>query len=381
MEENRVSEFLDKFSRNQHSDSEHQQFVDWMRTLSADEISTLLDRYAEMNKDNESVAPLFLINKIENRLNQLEVEEVKTVSLWPKILKIAVACILLISASLFIYKHTIFTNDQFIAENVIKAGGNRAILKLADGSEIVLDTAKLGMLATEVVKTDVGQVSFKGTDEETVDPNAYHFISIPRGGQYSIVLPDGTKVWINASSSLKFPASFAVNERLVELTGEAYFEVSKDKSKPFKVKTPTQLLEVLGTHFNVNAYTDEPSVATTLMEGSVKLSALSNGKTQLLKPGQQAKLTSDFNISTVDTDIAIDWKNGNFKFAEESIATIMRKVSRWYDVDVVYQGEITDEGFVGSVPRSKNIEEVLNALKLTGLINYKISGKQVTITK
>lgn len=386
MEEKQLSTFLEKFSRNQHTGQEHEQFINWIKTLSVEEVNDIQNKYEEINKEGYSIASPILVAKIENRLDQFEEDgDQKVIPLWPKILKVAVACLVLVGTVLLFYQKTYLLNDkQQVAQHLIKQGGSKALLKLADGSEIILDSAKLGMLTsqngTDVIKTEVGQVSFKTTGKQAQNPGTYNFISIPRGGQYIIELPDGSKIWLNSASSLKFPAVFDKNERLVELTGEAYFEVAKDKTRSFKVKTTTQSLEVLGTHFNINAYADEPAVATTLMEGSVKLSALGSGKVQMLKPGQQAKLTGAFKVNNVDTDIAIDWKNGDFRFSNENIEAIMRKVSRWYDVDVIYQGDLTNEGFVGKVPRSKNITEVLNALKLTGLINYKISGKQITIT-
>jgi len=383
MEEKQLLEFFNKFSNNQHTDKEHEAFVSWIKTLPEQAVADILAKYEALNNDRYAAPPELLASKIEDRLDTLSQE--KVISMWPKLIKIAAACVILITSGLFFYNksHRITVDQQTVA--AISIGGNKAILKLADGKEIILDSAKLGMVTsqsgTEVVKTEDGHVSFIPADKNQSATNlSYNLISIPRGGQYAVILPDGTKVWLNSASSLKFPNVFAKNERLVEITGEAYFEVAKDKTKPFRVKTATQSLEVLGTHFNINAYSDEPVVATTLMEGSVKLSALANGKTQLLKPGQQARFANDFTVSELDAMTAIDWKNGNFRFAKENIATIMRKISRWYDVDVVYHGKITQEGFVGMVPRSKNIEEVLDALKLTGLVNYKIEGKQITIT-
>ncbi len=386
MEEKQLSEFLGKYSRNQHTEQEHEIFSNWIKNLPAGQLQVILSKYEKISKNNYSAPSALLVNKIESGLDKLTVEKtVKVVSIWPKLVGIAAACLILVSVGLFFYKNSSHMNNNIqMAGKQITAGGNKAILKLADGSEIILDSAKMGRLVsrngTNVVKTDDGQVSFinSNQDQPIVSNNV---ISIPRGGQYVIILSDGTKVWLNAASSLKFPSAFAKTERLVEITGEAYFEVAKDKIRPFIVKTTTQSIEVLGTHFNINAYDDEPAVATTLLEGSVKLLSLANGKTQLLKPGQQARFNNDFKVSAIDTEVAVDWKNGNFRFAKEDIQSIMRKLARWYDVDVLFQGKITDEGFIGTIPRSKNIEVVLNALKLTGLLNYKISGKQVTITQ
>jgi transmembrane sensor len=388
MEEKQLSEFLKKFAQNRQSESEHEQFIKWIRTLSEEEFVKIQYRYEVLVKDQYSAPDDTLIARIESRLDQLDQlrpeSAPKKMVLWPKRLGIAAACLLIAVTGLLFYKRNAITADGRQKTAEIKQGGNKAVLKLADGSQIVLDSVKLGILANQsgakVVKTEAGQVSFRSAEAHVSNPDAHNLISIPRGGQYIVELPDGSKVWLNSASSLRFPAVFSDSQRLVELTGEAYFEVAKDKARPFIVKTASQSVEVLGTHFNVNAYIDEPEVTTTLMEGMVKLVELSSGKTQLLKPDQQARLAGGFRISQVDAETAIDWKNGNFRFSGDNIATIMRKVARWYDVDVKYQGIVTKEGFVGTVPRSKNIEEVLNTLKLTGLINYQINGKEITIT-
>jgi len=267
-------------------------------------------------------------------------------------------------------------------KDLITPGSNKATLTLSDGTVVNLSDASTGLVSNQgnvtVGKTADGKLVYqvKSTGNQ---PLIYNTISTPRGGEYQIVLPDGTKVWLNAASSLRFPSAFTGAERKVELTGEAYFEVAKNKNQPFKIDVNQMGIEVLGTHFNVNAYPDEASIKTTLLEGSVKLS--SAGIQKLLKPGQQASLGSQsgFNIRQVNVEEAVAWKNGYFIFDNENIQDIMRKVSRWYDVDVVYQGKIDEGNFGGTVSRSNSVEGVLKSLELTGTVHFKTEGRRITV--
>ena len=280
--------------------------------------------------------------------------------------------------------------------NDVPPGGNEAILTLADGSKISLTDADKGELlnttGVRIVKTDDGQLVYTVNPTVSVKGTAlsYNTITTPRGGQYQVNLPDGTKVWLNAGSSLKFPTVFTnLKERKVELSGEAYFEVAKNKQQPFKVLSlanesgRAQETEVLGTHFNINAYEDEIETKTTLLEGSVKVAMPENRNKKydvILSPGQQAVLSNNtFKTSIVDTEEIIAWKNGNFVFGNEGIESIMRKIARWYNVEVVYQGKITDNNFVGTVPRFGNISEALTILELTNTVHFKIEGRRITV--
>lgn len=273
------------------------------------------------------------------------------------------------------------------ANHDIAPGGNKAVLVLADGRKIILDDKTKGEIAKQsgvtITKTADGQLVYTISKVTSVDPNTYNSIITPRGGQYQISLPDGTKVWLNASSSLKFPAAFAGNERKVELTGEAYFEVAKNKDLPFRVITALQEVEVLGTHFNINSYSNEFSTITALFEGSIKVSARSSQLSTLLKPGQQSMMNTDgLGISPVDIDDALAWKNGLFVFNNEELESIMRKVSRWYDVDIVYKNdEIRHDVFGGSVSRFGNVSEILRMLEITGNVRFKIEENRILVMK
>ncbi|SMC52649.1 FecR family protein [Pedobacter africanus] len=280
-------------------------------------------------------------------------------------------------------EHQIVRSDS--GATIIKPGRNRAILTLADGKKLDLDDAATGIISRQgasiLSKTADGKLAY-GTNTDRSDKNAvaYNTIETPRGGQYQLTLADGTEVWMNAGSSLKYPTSFRGKERKVELTGEAYFEVAKNKEKPFSVVLNGMKVEVLGTHFNVMAYNDENVIETTLLEGSVKLTK--DGSSTMLIPNQQGVLNngaSNFRVRAVNTENVIAWKNGFFKFDDENIETIMRKVARWYDVDVTYKGNLKPQNFGGNVPRFKDISQLLTTLELTGTVHFKIDGRRITV--
>lgn len=269
-----------------------------------------------------------------------------------------------------------------LATTAIVPGGDKAILTLANGAKVFLDDTQHGELAAEgtvrLLQADGGQLIYRTSEAHNGQQTmAYNALTTPRGGQYRLVLDDGTKVWVNASSSIRYPISFAGEKRTVELTGEAYFEVAEDKEHPFVVIVNGTRVEVLGTHFNVMGYPDEERTSTTLLEGSVKV--VHGKQEQLLLPGQQAIIGKRIQLLEVDPKKAIAWKEGRFNFAGEQIETIMRKISRWYNIEVVYEGNVTKEELIGTVPRSENLREVLNTLALTGLVHFKIEGRRVTV--
>lgn len=265
--------------------------------------------------------------------------------------------------------------------NDVAPGGNKAILTLANGTSIILDSAANGTLTTQgnskILKLN-GMLSYNTLKNKSSEV-LYNTISTPRGGQYELMLSDGSKVWLNAASSLRFPASFVGKERKVELLGEAYFEVAKNAAMPFKVKVHGMEVEVLGTHFNINSYDNESMIRTTLLEGSVKINK--NNSSSLLKPGQQAQMNKAGEIkiiNNVDVEEAIAWKEGKFQFDKADIHDIMRQLARWYDVDVEYKGTVSSH-FGGTISRDVNLSQVLNMLHLTGEVNFRIQDKKVLV--
>lgn len=283
-----------------------------------------------------------------------------------------------------------FKSDRFAKEDtaaLIVPGGDKALLTLADGKVINLQNARNGELAevsgVKIVKTGEGELIYRISGSADQVKTSQNTISTPRGGQYTLTLPDGTKVWLNAASSLKFPTAFSkVNERKVALSGEAYFEVAKLKI-PFIVTTDQQKVEVLGTHFDINAYPDEPHTRTTLLEGSIRVSSLKTGHEVTLSPGEASILKPDgVSVQKADMERNTDWKNGVFIFKNERLEEIMRKLARWYDVEVVYEpGAPRRETFSGSVSKYDLISKVLRKLELTGEVRFKIQGKKITVLK
>lgn len=264
----------------------------------------------------------------------------------------------------------------------IPPGGNKAILTLADGATISLDDCKKGDIArdgnAQIVKAgDSGTLIYHAVagNQRAV---AYNTITTPRGGQYQLALSDGSKVWLNASSSLHFPTTFGGGERAVELTGEGYFEVAKNTAKPFLISVNGVRVEVLGTHFNINAYRDEPVVRTTLVEGAVKVEA--GGQGIVLRPGQQAEAGASLRLNQeADLEEVMAWKEGIFNFKNLDIESIMRQISRWYDVEVVYAGGKKPEGhFSGMISRNTPALTVLKMLEYGG-VHFTIESKKIVI--
>jgi len=301
--------------------------------------------------------------------------------------RIAAAAVLTICVSISFYFLNGRKKQDITAKNSveIRPGGHKAILTLGDGKTIALTDAQNGVLVQQaganIIKTADGQLVYNvaGAAEKAIE---YHTMSIPRGGYYTLTLSDGTKVWLNAESSLRYPNEFVGNERVVELTGEGYFEVAHRKDQPFKVVTKQQTVEVLGTHFNVNAYGDEGTIMTSLLEGSVKLST-PGGASKMLNPGEQASLYAGdvFQVKSGNVEDAIDWTINEFVFNKEKLSSIMNKVARWYDVDVSCPADLGKLTFSGHISRSKNIHQVLDIVKLTEVVNLKIEGRRITVTK
>lgn len=281
-------------------------------------------------------------------------------------------------------------NNGTITKNDKAPGENRAFLTLADGTRILLDSISDGTLAiqgnTNIIKQHDGQLIYDaagGTKKGTI----YNTLTTPRGGQYKITLSDGTRAWLNASSWLRYPASFTGSERKVEISGEAYFEVAKDPSHPFKVSLAPRSygsgddmeIEVIGTHFNINGYDNEDAVRTTLLEGRVKVNT--TGRATYLIPGQQAQLNKTGEIKITDnTDLeeTVAWKDGNFQFDNSSITSVMHQLERWYDMETVYAGTITKH-FSGTIPRNVNLSKVLELLQRTGEVKFSISGNKIIV--
>lgn len=399
MEKNRLVELARKFLKGEANQEEQQQLHSWFDTWTDGEEYVVTDQPLREEE---------LRAKILHRLfEQLPVEaEPSPVSPVPKVISrkknLWVAAALLagvLAAGTLYFINSSSLNAGFTkrvtppVHKDLAPGGDRAILTLGDGTQIVLDSASDGQLAQQqdalVIKKNDGQIIYNLAPEKSAaSETIYNSIRTPRGGQYRVTLPDGTQVWLNAETSLKYPAVFKEGERRVELNGEAYFEVAtivRDHNKsPFIVHTGTVDVTVLGTHFNINAYSDEPNIHTTLMEGSVRVSnAASMDHFLSLTPGQQAIWSvgnKDFSLEqNADVEQVLAWKNGYFKFNSTDLKTIMRQVSRWYDVEVVYEGDAQAETFSGDMPRKEYASQVFKLLELTKTVKFSIDNKKVIV--
>ncbi|MCZ4245122.1 FecR family protein [Pedobacter punctiformis] len=309
-------------------------------------------------------------------------ERKRSVKLWMSV-KVAAAIIIILGFGIYFYVSSPYFGDHLA--NNIATGKNIATLTLANGKTITLSDAKTGVIINASKLTYNDGTVIKTEDVNNQNPQTEsdeQIIKTPVGGTYQIVLSDGTKVWLNAASSLKFTSSFhgLVTRKVELLGGEAYFEVSKDKAHPFVVHNQGQEVEVLGTHFNINNYSNDGTLRTTLIEGSVKIKNIASEKTALLKPGQQSEVKGiAIQLTNVDTEPVVAWKNGDFNFKDESIKEVMNKLALWYNIEVVYEGPVSTERFNGKISRAKNIAEVLRMLEGTKSIKFKVEGRRVTV--
>lgn len=386
-----ISVLIDKYQAGTATAQELEQLNQWYHSFDDSEVEiTLADRNVAQLSD-----------RIKQRLLQT-IEEEKTPThrrRWQ--LSAAAILFLLFSVGAYFFFLQKPAAKPVITKTVIPSpinndiapGGNKAILTLADNSTIILDSATNGILSTQgnikIEKLDNGLLAYSinGKKITEKDEAFYNTISTPRGGQYQITLSDGTKVWLNASSSIRFPVVFTGTERKVTVTGETYFEVAHNAAMPFRVQAATSEVEVLGTHFNINAYDDEAAIKTTLLEGKVKVSvpSLANGtgSFKFLSPGQQSGINKKGDISILnnaDLEEAVAWKDGHFQYKSADLRSILRQIARWYDVEIEYRGKV-DLHFTGQLTRSDNVSKVFEKLKMAGDVQFKIDGKKVIVSK
>ena len=355
-----------------------------------EEINFLESWYAQWNKDlplglteEELLEDLFIIKKMTSTLPA----ERKFGTLSQKLL-VAASLLVMVSVGLYVYLHNQRT-DYNLALHDIQPGSNKATVTLANGQKFDLKNLTGGVVVDKsgLEYNDGTDINGIGSTEVAAQQLV---LATPKGGQYQITLADGTKVWLNAASSLKFLSSFAgQKERRVELTGEAYFEVKHNSKQPFRVMSAGQVAEDLGTSFNINCYPDEPLSKTTLVEGSMQIQSLKDAqhlKTVVLKPSQQVSIDAEGTITSqlVNTAETLGWKNDNFIFEGEDLNSAMRKIARWYNVDVVYEPGLkigTTPILEGLVSRKSKLSEVLKWIETVGGVRFKIEGRRVTVMK
>lgn len=370
------------------SEEERQLVEEWYRSVNGVE-----ELPAEVAKLKAAIKQRIWLRVQEStRLKEVPFQEARVVAMYKKTwFRVSAAAILLGILSGSVYLFTTTNKAQTVAAekpqppllNDALPGGNKAVLTLAGGTQIVLDSAENGRLARQgnmaILKLQDGVLAYNTEGSNTTE-TGYNSIATPRGGQYRVVLPDGSKVWLNAATSLRYPVAFTGRERTVELNGEGYFEIEKNAAQPFKVKVDGMEVEVTGTHFNVMAYSEETTVQTTLLEGAVKIH--SNARSTALHPGEQAKVTSAGFIEIIqdaDTGQAVAWKNGLFKLSGADLPTILRQMERWYDVQVVYRGNRPQGRFTGTISRNMNLSNVLKGVSASSGLHITMEGKNIIV--
>ncbi len=388
----RIADLITGYLFNELNDSELKELEKWINSAAENKMifESVLDA-SSLEKQGRIYASINVnsaLIKAKQHLKFVKHPEINTdrkvKQLWTRIAAVA-SLFLICTIGLYYLNKTGLadTSALLVKQNEIKAGSNNATLTLGNGKKIILSTAVNGKLAHDagvvITKAADGMLVYEISAHNRQDNLQTNTLSTEKGEQYQVRLPDGTKVWLNAASSLKYPSSFSqTKERRVELNGEAYFEVAKDKAHPFVVSTAQQSIEVLGTHFNVNSYIDEEITKTTLLEGAVKI----NGSV-LLKPGEEAVLakSGSLAIHSVDTENAVAWKNGLFIFEDETLKTAMNKIARWYNVEIQYQDDNLKLLTVGgSISRFDKVSEVLNFFGKAGNIQFDIKGRTIIIS-
>ncbi|WP_316835383.1 FecR family protein [Pedobacter nutrimenti] len=396
-----------KLIKNQLTLEELDWLTQYFETAEREELYQLTRIELELTEEDslatskEELTLLRIFNQIEQKIggSRLQLEE-KRRNIGPFYKKVVYR--MAIAATLFFilggglyYSIKRNSSQNIVSQTYVKEilpGKSTATLTLASGRKIILSESLKGELGQEagvvISKTAGGEIIYQVKGHQTASSDQLNTLSTVKGEHYQVILPDGSKVWLNAASSITYPVSFVKQkQRSVKLTGEAYFEVAKDKQHAFIVKTNKQELKVLGTHFNVSAYEDDTLTRTTLLEGSVRIVSerrisTSGQSSVVLKPGQQAVLSGQsFSVSQVDTEESVAWKNGYFRFNKENITDVMRKLSRWYNLDVVYDGPVSTEEFSGTASSAKPIEQVLHMLQYSNSVHFKIEGRRVTVTK
>ena len=389
MDQARLKYLLEQQQRNQCSQSEEEELNDWFHTINPGRGQ--MDSWLKETGGTEKLTA-DLYSDFSSRVQTAS--KVRSMT-W--VYRVAAASVILAALLFFFYpkqKHTkeglagLSQTEKAVDKPVntpIKPGGNKAVLKLANGQEIVLTDSVNTHIATqnntEVKQVRGGSIAYNTTDDPATDKEpVYNTLTTPRGGKYTLTLADGTQVTLDAASSITYPVAFTGKERRVEITGQAYFEVVHNEAQPFRVFAKGQLVEDLGTAFNVNAYHDDPFIKVTLAEGKVAIQNAS--KRVALIPGQQAMVKDgqeSISVKYVNVEETVAWKNGWFVFHHESIQNVMKLAARWYDIEVIYEGGMINKQFGGNISRYKEITELLQNLKLTGGIKYRIEGRKVVL--
>lgn len=402
--------FFQKYLLQEHTEGEYQTFIKWFRSLEIDEARRVMEAYEklvlESGRSDQLPPDPQLIAKIEESLDQYDglqpvIEPENRVSFWPRI----AAAIALIVVGYWGFDRiwgsmSSVQGEAFVGSADVAPGQNRALLTLSDGSSIILSEVNPGEIAQQALvkieKDEDGELIYSPTEEYRFSTQnlkkEFNTIKTPRSGQYKVLLPDGTKVWLNSMTTLRFPVTFDPVERSVELSGEAYFEVAKatlsGRRIPFRVKSNGQVIEVTGTRFNVNTYSDDAYIRTTLLEGGVNVKSELTGSTVELKPGEQSlvksKVKTDgeevISVRKADVEGDIAWTSGYFHFKDTGLKEVMQQLIRWYDIEVEYVGNPSGEKFSGYVSRNVSLSNVLTMLEHGSEVRFELQeGARVRV--
>lgn len=388
----RLQLLFEKYTRNQLNPAEQQEFWALLRNL--DEKDLIDEGLKELwNRERMGMKASDSVNwpRVEERLftqmegSELDYERFKVVPFWKKRWVAAAAVLIIVAAGGLAWWSKVKPTAEhtIVVKQDVEPGHNGAVLVLANGQKIILEDKDGNQLSSKGGKT--GLVSKDGgitwfADNEQARENGMLTLTTPRKRQYDVVLPDGSHAWLNAESSISYPKFFEGGERKVTITGEVYFEVAKNAAMPFKVSSNGQVIEVLGTHFNVNAYGDEPITRTTLLEGKVRI--VKDNRTLMLEPGQMATVSNSANgqmgVHPADTEQVMAWKNGEFSFSDQGVETILRQAAKWYDIDIELETKI-NQGFTVNVSRDKPLSALLKAMELSGGVHFEIEGRKVLV--
>ena len=361
-------------------------------TISAEELEVLETWYLQWQPDRPELQPQELESAKTSIWQSIQQQEYKSKRSWQWLPAVAAVAAVLIAALYLYFPRELISRGRVAAERSLtdfKPGGNKAVLTLSNGQQIVLDQSTDNKLASqgtiEISQTAGGELVYHQVkpQKDHHPENMSNTMSTPRGGQYQLVLSDGTRVWLNAASSITYPVVFSGKTRAVSITGEAYFEIAHNKKMPFIVSSANQEITVLGTHFNVCAYSDDPATITALVSGSIHIRNLNSGASKTLTPGQGARISpsdKDIEIYAVNTDESISWKNGYFIFDNQDIGSIMKILGRWYDVDIECRTANSLERFGGSFSRNKNLIETLKNLEKVGKMHFKSEQGKILVT-
>jgi len=386
MQGEKVRELVEKYLKGAASKEEEEQLLRWYWRESSIESEWEL---ANSQTENDLKSKIYA-----NMIRYDDVEEIQKDNRKFSRLGLPILLIVLLGLAAIFYtnrapKENISQNLVKVKSNDILPGGSKAILTLSDGRTIELEESQNGILVNQggikVQKNSDGVIEYTFSKQQEIGSEIidyteplYNTIETPVGGKYQLNLADGSKVWLNSSSSLRFPIFFSEENREVELQGEAYFEVSKDYKRKFSVRSGIQSVEVLGTQFNINAYSDEKSIKTTLFEGEIRVIDLQTNDSKLLKHGEQSNVDQSIHVKRIDTQAEIAWKEGYFYFKKADIKTVMRQLGRWYGVTARYKDNLPEHHFSGAISNSLTLLEVLEILEKSN-IHFSLEGKEVIV--